>query len=299
MCKDISVYDFESFSILNIDLLPGILQVDCSAQNINAWCQGRYSQKSNSYARVQRAREYPHSSPEEIDRLSGAFSLSDCYWIQTKPGSSFRKLSPYFEDNWKDGISTANIYTNGWQSKRWVSPNWLYKYGSKNEMEIMRLARLAGLTSVEVKIEGDGILVENFTNTDIMFEPADMSALFYDDAEEDIPLPRVENVIEKLGIFGEQMLLFDNIVGNWDRHLGNFGFLRDSNTGKVLSAAPLFDFEHSEEQTLRRPEVMSIVRCCKNKPVLTDMCNRIYVNTDSYIYRTNCSAAIEMINGVG
>ena len=41
--------------------------------------------------------------------------------------------------------------------------------------------------------------------------------------------------------FYEDMMVFDALIGNSDRHLGNFGMLFDNNTGEVLRPAPLFD----------------------------------------------------------
>ncbi len=37
------------------------------------------------------------------------------------------------------------------------------------------------------------------------------------------------------------MMLFDSIIANQDRHLGNFGMLVDNVTGEVLQLAPIFD----------------------------------------------------------
>jgi hypothetical protein len=37
------------------------------------------------------------------------------------------------------------------------------------------------------------------------------------------------------------MLVFDALVYNEDRHFGNFGLLRDSHTGKISNPAPVFD----------------------------------------------------------
>ncbi|MDW7659527.1 MAG: hypothetical protein SCM11_20355 [Bacillota bacterium] len=37
------------------------------------------------------------------------------------------------------------------------------------------------------------------------------------------------------------MLVFDAVVYNEDRHLGNFGILRDNISGAVIAPAPLFD----------------------------------------------------------
>ena len=39
----------------------------------------------------------------------------------------------------------------------------------------------------------------------------------------------------------EDMMLFDAVVGNSDRHMLNFGMLYDNDTGKILNTAPIFD----------------------------------------------------------
>ena len=38
-----------------------------------------------------------------------------------------------------------------------------------------------------------------------------------------------------------RMVVFDALVGNVDRHWGNFGFMRDVRTGRLVGVAPLFD----------------------------------------------------------
>ena len=37
------------------------------------------------------------------------------------------------------------------------------------------------------------------------------------------------------------MIAADKIIGNDDRHFGNFGFIRDVETAKIIGFAPLFD----------------------------------------------------------
>ncbi len=39
----------------------------------------------------------------------------------------------------------------------------------------------------------------------------------------------------------EDLMLFDSIIANQDRHFGNFGMLIDNNTGKFVRPAPIFD----------------------------------------------------------
>jgi len=41
------------------------------------------------------------------------------------------------------------------------------------------------------------------------------------------------------------MIVVDSIPGNGDRHAGNFGWLRDTETEKYLDMAPLYDFDHA------------------------------------------------------
>ena len=41
------------------------------------------------------------------------------------------------------------------------------------------------------------------------------------------------------------MILFDAVICNTDRHFGNFGFLVDSRTNKIVAPAPLFDHGNS------------------------------------------------------
>lgn len=41
------------------------------------------------------------------------------------------------------------------------------------------------------------------------------------------------------------MMLFDSLIGNQDRHLGNFAMIIDNNTGKYLRIAPFFDNGYS------------------------------------------------------
>lgn len=50
-------------------------------------------------------------------------------------------------------------------------------------------------------------------------------------------------------LFGQEkyadMMLFDSIIANKDRHFGNFGMLVDNNTGAYLRPAPIFDNGYS------------------------------------------------------
>ena len=63
--------------------------------------------------------------------------------------------------------------------------------------------------------------------------------------QRDFFFPTVEEVVSCFGEPGLVMLAFDAVIGNMDRHLENFGFLRDADSGEYLGMAPLFDFDHT------------------------------------------------------
>ncbi|MBO4336330.1 MAG: hypothetical protein J5846_10975 [Desulfovibrio sp.] len=86
-----------------------------------------------------------------------------------------------------------------------------------------------------------------FTNIDIGFEPAltflmargiDPSFLRFASSSIDFHMV----IQEHFGTdFYEDLMVFDSVIGNKDRHMLNFGILYDNNTGKMVRSAPIFD----------------------------------------------------------
>jgi hypothetical protein len=56
-------------------------------------------------------------------------------------------------------------------------------------------------------------------------------------------------------IWVDAMLILDFIVFNKDRHLGNFGFMQDATTGKLLYPAPIYDTGMSIFAAIDRSEI--------------------------------------------
>ena len=68
------------------------------------------------------------------------------------------------------------------------------------------------------------------------------------------------------------MLIFDTLIFNTDRHYGNFGFLIDSHTNEIVAPAPLFDhgnslFNFAGADALKNKE--NFLKYAKAKKVLT------------------------------
>lgn len=66
-----------------------------------------------------------------------------------------------------------------------------------------------------------------------------------------------QTIMELFGKAGAQMLIIDAVIGNGDRHAGNFGWLRNTDTGEYVSMAPLYDFDHALDSTLESDRLLT------------------------------------------
>ena len=256
MCKDIAVYDIKTNTLLNAELAPGRLTVDASKENFKIWAQSRYSSGSNLAARGIQGAIFGQGNRPNIDRITRSFSLSDCYWLKDENDTTkFADRSPYCAPFWKSGTNyngeaTPTLYTDGQLTKWWENAEWLIKNTANPEIgrsaeetaqieiDCYELCSQIGIPVNEiVRRDNQHIAIKNFTSIDIMLEQADTSGRL--DAADFTH----EDVIREFGEPGAFMLALDAIIGNTDRHTGNFGFLRDANTGKYLGMAPLYDFD--------------------------------------------------------
>jgi hypothetical protein len=217
-----------------------------------------------------------------IINICKGLSLNDCYWIvdETFDGT-FDKYNLY--DNRFDRIlstiaytgygdtirsdfaSTPELTTNGMLAKCWRRINGkiiLYKAGSTgagnepySEFYAFQIADTMGLNAVKYKLsQWKGQLCstcELFTNKKLSY----------------IPTGRIVTgwgaVIEYYKALGESyyeslvdMLIFDAVICNRDRHFGNFGLIVDNKTNKIVDTAPIFDnglslFNYAMEEDLQ------------------------------------------------
>ena len=204
-----------------------------------------------------------------IINICKGLSLNDCYWIveETFYGT-FAKYNLY--DNRFDLIlstiaytgygdtirsdfaSTPELTTDGMLPKCWRRINGkitLFKAGSTgantgnepySEFYAFQIAETMGLNAVEYKLsKWKGKLCstcELFTNKELSY----------------IPTGRIVTgwgaVIEYYKELGESyseslidMLIFDAVICNRDRHFSNFGLIVDNKTNEIVDTAPIFD----------------------------------------------------------
>lgn len=214
----------------------------------------------------------------QLQLLNNGLSLSDTYWIKSPSSSVKWKDVNFFTNDFSYDVGnltfgynqksltefnpySPDISTNGWLKKTWVIKNnkrYLIKAGSAPEYqepinEILATKMLEALNFVPyVKYRIGQIkdkpcsTCKNFLDENTEYVPA---YLIYKSA------PRLEttsvygHLIERCKVYNipgaeefiDKMLQVDYIMSNADRHLGNFGFLRDVDTLKIIGPAPLFD----------------------------------------------------------
>lgn len=249
-CKNTPVYNIDTEKVYNKALLPGYMADKANNYKFRAWLKLRYSSNTNTLARQLKGITFGQGNRVRINNDTYALSLSDCYWIKKSDNRiTFEHVSPYYAEFWRGlgvyqpGTSIPTLYVGGYLNKEWINALTLNKYGNETliEEECSMLCRLCGIQCAEViKLPNNsGIAVKNITNPTLMLEQADQSGrIDPDDFDEN-------DIIKHFGIFGLQMIVVDAIFGNGDRHAGNFGWLRNADTGAYVCMAPLYDFDHA------------------------------------------------------
>jgi hypothetical protein len=83
------------------------------------------------------------------------------------------------------------------------------------------------------------------------------------------------------------MLIFDTIIINTDRHFGNFGFLVDNQTNIIVKTAPIFDnglslFQDALDDDLEDVEKYANTKIMKNAGGFLSFAQKIIINTTQH-----------------
>ncbi len=206
---------------------------------------------------------------------SGMLSLMDQYWIKQEEDERQWKDVCFIHNGYSydignilfgnitenPALNSPDLTTGGIMPKCWrrmKDGDYLIKSGSMpyfqepyNEVFASNLAKkLYKGTSVEYKLANIGgrpaSICRNFLDENTMLVTASEVCMVFP-REYNIDLFRhFETCAKAIGIKDfkkpiASMLLFDYIIGNRDRHLGNFGFLYDTEKDEWKGFAPLFD----------------------------------------------------------
>lgn len=252
-------------NILNKDLLPFKIQAENINEGLVSWIKRRKIPEDRQFAKniLLTIDKFNSKLLGYIDASFG-LSLNDAYWII--PADKNYKWDDYnlyhheFDNTVQlaafgqkaahEGGFSPEFTTNGMLKKCWYRENdrQIYLYKGSYQMEASaeyynyQIAELLGFNAISY-----GII--NFHKYTVSRCP-----LFTDENNGFIPIEDFfkkditsNSFLEKYcaEIYGqkafEDMMFFDALIGNIDRHTGNFGMIIDNNTNKILKAAPIFD----------------------------------------------------------
>lgn len=219
------------------------------------------------------------NAPYELLNKAFGLSLSDQYWL--KPSNTNIKYEDInFFDNDFDyaefmeaslsknsqiikkisSLKTPNNTTDGMLKKAWIIENntrYLLKGGYKNdtlqpfnEFLASEICKRLGFNHVEYTLD---TYKDTIVSKCPCFITKDTELITCHQIMNNIKIPNNETyyeeyikILEEKGIKDariklENMYILDFLIMNEDRHLNNFGIIRDVNTLKWLDIAPIFD----------------------------------------------------------
>lgn len=232
------------------------------------------------------------SAPAELLDKAFGLSLSDQYWIKPYDSKIEYKDINFFEHDFNDteftdatfsnstetstkiSLISPNNTTDGRLKKTWIieeGKRYLLKGGYKNEVLQPFNEALASMISSRLgfnhvtyilEVIKDKVVskCECFINENT--ELVSAYQILYNNCDKDNAYETYINLLEKHGIKDarsslEDMFILDYIMLNEDRHLNNFGIIRDVQTLNWIGTAPIFDtgeslniIDYSDEEVI-------------------------------------------------
>lgn len=213
-------------------------------------------------------------TPESLMTKSLGLSLSDCYWICPIDSDLIWKDVNYFDNEFSEDIGdillgsdssdcidfgSPDSASDGTLKKRWkiingdrvlVKGSTSLKQEPFNEVIASTICDKLGIEHVPYDIIFNNkepfSICKAFTNSNIELIPIFQIISQYTKSESETIFHFTNESLKRFGIdesrqFMNQMITLDYIIANEDRHLGNFGVLRNPDTLEVKGFAPIYD----------------------------------------------------------
>ena len=232
------------------------------------------------------------SAPTELLDKAFGLSLSDQYWIKPYDSRIEYKDINFFEHDFKDtefidatfsnntetstkiSLISPNNTTDGRLKKTWIiddNKRYLLKGGYKNEVlqpfnEVLAsmISKRLGFNYVSYTLEivKDKVVSKCECFIDKNTELVSAYQILYNNCDKDNAYEAYVDLLEKKGIKDarsslENMFILDYIMLNEDRHLNNFGIIRNVETLDWIGTAPIFDtgeslniIDYSDEEVI-------------------------------------------------
>ncbi len=257
------------------DLFP--LDMELTDEGISKWLKHRTIPKNRAYVHNFLSKcGLNINRPLSIINVSKGLSLNDCYWVVEEgfegkydkynlydnPFSRILALIAFtgYGSSIRTSLASCPEFTtNGMLPKCWRRKDrkiLLYKGGTKgasntgnepySEYYAFQVAQALGINAIEYglsKWEGE------LCSTCELFTSKEYAFLSVGRVVTSGGMKAVKEYYARLGEKFidalNDMLVFDALIMNTDRHFGNFGFIVDNKTNQIVAPAPLFDHGNS------------------------------------------------------
>ncbi len=255
----------------NKKIFPTYLQQEVNADNLINFIKSRIIPKNRAYVyQILETMNLSLNDTKGIIDVSKGLSLIDSYWIVQDENLKFSDYNLFDNDfsevlsliaftgyssKIKDLITSPEFTTNGVLPKAWRRINgkvYLYKgsteswnfsntgfepyseYYSSQLLETMKIAH------VNYNLEKWKNMLCSVCE---LFTSKEKSYVQAGDIIKTGGINAVYEYVKNKGFEKKfaDMILFDSLTSNLDRHFGNFGFIRDNTTGDIIDFAPIFD----------------------------------------------------------
>lgn len=259
----------------NRTLLP--LDLALTPEGLSRWLRRRTIPKNRAYVHSLLAKcGLNLNRPLSIINICKGLSLNDCYWVvQEDNDDVFEKVNLYdnpfsnvlaelaftgYGSSLRSSLfSSPEFTTNGMLRKCWrrIGGNvYLYKGGTEgasntgfepySEFYAAQIAAAMGVRATPYGLSRwKGVLCstcELFTSKEYSYIPV---GHLVTKGGMDAVKAYYESLGAEFMAVLHEMLVFDAVICNVDRHFGNFGVMVDNRTNTVVSPAPLFDHGNS------------------------------------------------------
>lgn len=252
-------------------LLP--LDLKASNDSLARWLKNRTIPRNRAFVNAFLAKcGLSINRPMDIISVSKGLSLNDCFWVVPEDfdgtfeannlyDNPFNTILSYIAFTGTGSSTRTSLHsspeftTNGMLPKCWrrlKGKVMLFKGGTTgaantgnepySEFYAAQIAKQMGINHVPYSLgKWKGIICsvcELFTSKDYSYIPI---GRFVTSGGFQAVVEYYLNLGDRFYNEFVDMIVFDAVVCNTDRHYGNFGFLVDNNTNQIAAPAPLFD----------------------------------------------------------
>lgn len=230
-------------------------------KNVEGWLASRAIDTHRTNSRLlKKALRIRTADDAQTALAVNAATVTDRYWFKPE-GSTAVYEDVRFKENYFDSLAlrgdpdgfsrkpsrTPELTNTGSYEKCWRLIDgqwWMYKSGNENEhfseLFICKLGEKLEMEIAHYEMDGEYICTQNFTDGEKWnYEP--ISSLMDENEDYNDCFETIYDISPTLAEQYLKIVWFDTVCYNMDRHTGNFGFLRDVESGEIVSMAPNYD----------------------------------------------------------